>query len=276
MALNTDSLYRPLKTIKADLLKVIDELDALNSTAISFGGAIGTKLPVNVNSLIEKVEGILSSGTPDSVEGILEFLDNIPMGEIREKSAEERAATGASLSRTKPGATQQIDMTPHTQNGPQSAIMNESQSLEDYYADNFKKKPTKMYEDTDFSWDAILNRDDLDIDPIDLGDETGGAGFLTDIEDAYSEDLEFTDDTRADEPLNDYSMVSDETDDNGQVADESFGQGDWMKALEASDPISFGSLDKLAENIRDTKGTRRSLKGAQSAKGIDVSEFHVE
>ena len=254
MALNTDSLYRPLKTIKADLLKVIDELDALNSTAISFGGAIGTKLPVSVNSLIEKVEGILSSGTPDSVEGILEFLDNIPMGEIREKSAEERAADGDSLSRTRPGSTQQIDMTPRTQNGPRSAIMgnpqsaamNESQSLEDFYADNFKKKPTKMYEDTDFSWDAILNRDDLDLDPIDLGDETGGAGFLTDIENAYVEDPEFADDTRADEPLNDYSMVSDDVDSEGQIADESLGQSDWMKALEASDPISFGSLDKLA------------------------------
>ena len=291
MALNTDSLYRPLKTIKADLLKVIDELDALNSTAISFGGAIGTKLPVSVNSLIEKVEGILSSGTPDSVEGILEFLDNIPMGEIREKSAEERAAAGDSLSRTKPGSAQQIDMTPRTQNGPRSAIMgrpqsamggpqsanmNESQSLEDFYADNFKKKPTKMYEDTDFSWDAILNRDDLDLDPIDLGDETGGAGFLTDIENAYIEDPEFTDDTRIDEPLNDYSMVSDNVDSEGQIADESLGQSDWMKALEASDPISFGSLDKLAENIRETGGVRSSLKGVQSAKGIDVSEFHVE
>ena len=281
MALNTDSLYRPLKTIKADLLKVIDELDALNSTAISFGGAIGTKLPVSVNSLIEKVEGILSSGTPDSVEGILEFLDNIPMGEIREKSAEERAAAGDSLSRTKPGSIQQIDMTPRTQNGPRSAIMggsqsaamNESQSLEDFYADNFKKKPTKMYEDTDFSWDAILNRDDLDLDPIDLGDETGGAGFLTDIENAYTEDPEFADDTRADEPLNDYSMVSDDVDSEGQIADESLGQSDWMKA---SDPISFGSLDKLAENIRETGGVRSSLRGVQSAKGIDVSEFHVE
>ena len=284
MALNTDSLYRSLKTIKADLLKVIDELDALNSTAISFGGAIGTKLPVSVNSLIEKVEGILSSGTPDSVEGILEFLDNIPMGEIREKSAEERAAAGDSLSRTKPGSIQQIDMTPRTQNGPRSAIMggsqsaamNESQSLEDFYADNFKKKPTKMYEDTDFSWDAILNRDDLDLDPIDLGDETGGAGFLTDIENAYIEDPEFADDTRADEPLNDYSMVSDDVDSEGQIADESLGQSDWMKALEASDPISFGSLDKLAENIRETGGVRSSLRGVQSAKGIDVSEFHVE
>ena len=284
MALNTDSLYRPLKTIKADLLKVIDELDALNSTAISFGGAIGTKLPVSVNSLIEKVEGILSSGTPDSVEGILEFLDNIPMGEIREKSAEERAAAGDSLSRTKPGSAQQIDMTPRTQNGPRSAIMgnpqsaamNESQSLEDFYADNFKKKPTKMYEDTDFSWDAILNRDDLDLDPIDLGDETGGAGFLTDIENAYVEDPEFADDTRADEPLNDYSMVSDDVDSEGQIADESLGQSDWMKALEASDPISYGSLDKLAGNIRETSGGRSSLKGVQSAKGIDVSEFHVE
>lgn len=276
MALNTDSLYRPLKTIKADLLKVIDELDALNSTAISFGGAIGTKLPVNVNSLIEKVEGILSSGSSDSVEGILEFLDNIPMGEIREKSAEERAALGDSLSRTKPGATQQIDMTPHTQNGPQSAIVNESQSLEDYYADNFKKKPQKMYEDSDFSWDAILNRDDLDFGTIDLDDETGGAGYLTEIENAYTEDPEFTDDTRADKPLNDYSMVSDNTDSNGQIADESLGQSDWMKALEASDPISFGSLDKLAENICDTKGVSSSLRGVQSAKGIDMSEFHVE
>lgn len=276
MALNTDSLYRPLKTIKADLLKVIDELDALNSTAISFGGAIGTKLPVNVNSLIEKVEGILSSGSSDSVEGILEFLDNIPMGEIREKSAEERAALGDSLSRTKPGATQQIDMTPHTQNGPQSAIVNESQSLEDYYADNFKKKPQKMYEDSDFSWDAILNRDDLDFGTIDLDDETGGAGYLTEIENAYTEDPEFTDDTRADKPLNDYSMVSGNTDSNGQIADESLGQSDWMKALEASDPISFGSLDKLAENICDTKGVSSSLRGVQSAKGIDMSEFHVE
>mgnify|MGYP001775567014 CR=1 FL=1 len=49
MALNTDSLYRPLKTIKADLLKVIDELNALNSTAISLGGASSTKLTVSVN-----------------------------------------------------------------------------------------------------------------------------------------------------------------------------------------------------------------------------------
>ncbi len=132
------------------MLKVVDELDALNSAAVSFGGAIGTKLPVNVNSLIEKVEGILASGTPDSVEGILEFLDNIPMGEIREESAEERAAAGNALSRTSP-TQKQVDLTPHTENGPQSSILQEGTSLEQFYADNFKKKQKKLYEDTDFS-----------------------------------------------------------------------------------------------------------------------------
>lgn len=275
MALNTESLYKPLKTIKADLLKVIDELDSLNSTAISFGGAIGTKLPVNVNSLIEKVEGILSSGTPDSVEGILEFLDNIPMGEIREKSAEERAAAGSNLSRTRP-----VNLTPDLQNGPRSAITQtrENQSLEEYYKSNYTRQPQKYYEDTDFSWDAILNREDLDLDPIDFeGDENIGGSFdLSSLQSEYENDPDFAEEMRADRPLNDYSLVSDEVDNYGQIEDESIGQGDWMKALEASDPISFGSLDKLAENIRDTGGTRSKITGVQSAKGLNMADFHIE
>lgn len=274
MAFNTESLYKPLKTIKADLLKVIDGLDSLNSTAISFGGAIGNQLPVNVNSLIEKVEAILSSGTPDSVEGILEFLDNIPMGEIREKSPEERRAAGENLSRTKP-----VNLTPNLENGPQSAITQtrESLSLEDYYDKNYRKKPKKYYEDTDFSWDAILNRDDLDIDPIDFDGDDNIDGFdLSSLENEYAMDPDFSDENYADKPLNDYSIVSDDVDTNGQIEDESLSQSDWIKALEASDPISFGSLDKLAENIRDTGGSRSRINGKQSAKGINMADFHIE
>lgn len=264
MALNTDSLYRPLKTIKADLLKVIDELDALNSTAISFGGAIGTKLPVNVNSLIEKVENILSSGTPDSVDGILEFLDAIPMGEIREKSAEERAAMGAALSRTKPSA-QNIDMSVNP-NAPKSAIAaREGMSLEDFYKENFRENRSKFAE-TDYSWDAILNNPD--IEALDLGDITGGAGHLGDI-DIY-DNSEVSDNDYAGGELNDYTGI-DGADENGQIADESLGESDWRVALSASDPIEFGSVQSLAENIRDTGG-----KGPKSANGIDVSQFHVE
>lgn len=266
MNLNTDSLYRPLKAIKADLLKVIDELDSLNSTAVSFGGAIGTKLPVNVNSLIDKVEAILSSGTPDSVDGILEFLDNIPMGEIREKSAEERAAAGAALSRTKPGAEQQVDLSVH-QNAPSSQIAQVNESK--------KSAGQKLYEESDFTWDAILNNPDIP-DDLDLGEATGGSGYLADIEDAYAvPENDFDDIDHEGQPINDYSMI-DGADEDGQIPEESLSQSDWKTALATSDPISFGSLSNLAEGIRDTGGVGGKLTGKQTGKGINMSGFHIE
>ena len=251
MALNTDSLYRPLRTVRQDLLKVIDELDALNSAAVGFGGVIGSKLPVNVNSLLEKVEGLVSGQGTDSVDSIIEFLDSVPMGDIREKSAEERAAAQQPLSRTGAPAGQPaapIDMTAHTENGPQTAVK-ESMSLEDFYKDEFKGKKTKIHEATDFSWDAIL--DNPNLEPMDLGDgvptvdgvytdegQIPGDEFLSQFAVPESEAV---DDPAMEEgaPVNDYSDFVG-ADAQGQVLDESISQRGWKNALHAANPIDFG------------------------------------
>ena len=224
MALSTDSLYRPINSVNDKLEAVLDDLTDLKSSATVFGGVIGQQLPGQIQSLITSVEAMLDGG-PSSVTGIIDFLDNVPMGEIRTKSAaEKRQASKESQSN--------IDLTPHTAGGPKSAaLQNESLNIEDFYRDEFKRQPS-VYRESDYSWEAIKNNPDIEATDL------SGSGL-------FNEGLDNFDLNRyAEEAAAEFADDPEQEDQNDTTAlDESVSPDDWMSTLRECDPISFGTLN---------------------------------
>ena len=231
MALSTDSLYRPVNSIKDKLENILDDLEDLKSSATIFGGVIGQQLPGSVQTLTNNVEAMLDGG-PTSITGILDFLDNVPMGEIRTKSAAERREADRGMSQLT------ADLTPHMGNGPKSAVIqNESLNIEDFYRDEFKKKPSQ-FKESDYSWEAI--KANPDIEATDLS----GSGLFN--EGFGSFDMAHY----AEEAAANYADDPEQEDQNDTTElDESVSPDDWRNTLRECDPITFGPLNG---NIAET------------------------
>lgn len=226
MALSTDSLYRPVNSVVDKLEAVLDDLQDLKNSATVFGGVIGKQLPGTVSGIIATVESLLDGGQ-NSMTGILDFLDNVPMGEIRTKSAAERREADKAAS-SQPA----VDLTPHTENGPMSAtLQNESLNIEDFYRDEFQKKPSKFREN-DYSWEAIKNNPNLE------GTDLSGSGL-------FNEGMSNFDLNRyAEEQAAEYADDPDnEVQEDDESLRESVSPDDWASALRECDPISFGPLN---------------------------------
>lgn len=234
MALSTDSLYRPVNSIKDKLEDILDDLEDLKSSATIFGGVIGQQLPGNIQALTTNVEAMLDGG-PASITGILDFLDNVPMGEIRSKSAAERREADKEAY----AAPQQaVDLTPHTEGGPKSAaIQNESLNIEDFYRDEFQKKPSQ-FKENDYSWEAIKANPALE------GTDLNGSGIFNE---ALSSSFDMA--HYAEEAAANYADDPEQEDVNNKEAlDESVSPDDWASALRECDPISFGTLNGNVTN----------------------------
>jgi hypothetical protein len=164
MANNTDALYKPLKTAKNDLLKVIDELDALGDLAVSFGGDIARVLPSQLKASTDAIMGLISGPNQNSIDSLTEYLDNVPLGAIKSHTAEDRLSGDSG---TAPAPTPQIDTTPHTENGPQTAV-HEDIDLSQFYKQNFVQ-PVKEKSFTEPDWNRI--KESSDFTDIDLGEK---------------------------------------------------------------------------------------------------------
>jgi|SRR5574344_18600 hypothetical protein len=199
MANNTDALYKPLKTAKNDLLKVIDELDALGDLAVSFGGDIARVLPSQLKASTDAIMGLISGPNQNSIDSLTEYLDNVPLGAIKSHTAEDRLSGDSG---TAPAPTPQIDTTPHTENGPQTAV-HEDIDLSQFYKQNFVQ-PVKEKSFTEPDWNRI--KESSDFTDIDLGEKMNPDYNPYDLGDPLQESANdpMNDATR---PLNDTSRI---------------------------------------------------------------------
>lgn len=163
MAVNPDQLWTSLDKIEQKLLSIVDDFDTVSQAAVAFNGDIAKVLPVQLNASADVVLELVNGNSQNSIKNLKDYIDNIPLGDLRTKSASEAIRNGQATAPTAGNAptASAVDLTPKA-NAPQSAIVaNESINLDDY-----KKKPalkeSKLNENNEFSFDAISDEVGLD------------------------------------------------------------------------------------------------------------------
>lgn len=191
MAVNPDQLWSTLDKIEQKLLSIVDDFDAVSQAAVALGGNVAKVLPVQLNSSADTVLALVNGDGQNSIKNLKDYVDNIPLGDLRTKSAGEAIRNGQYEIPTKsevPAAP--IDTAPHPGSAPKSAIIGESKEIN---LDDYKKKPMKeskkMNENNEFSFDAILDDVDIDNEGYDSEIPEADTDYLeSDLSDGYSDE----------------------------------------------------------------------------------------
>lgn len=168
MAVNPDQIWNTLDKIEQKLLSIVDDFDAVSQVAVALNGDIAKVLPIQLNASADAILELVNGGGQNSIKNLKDYVDNIPLGQLRTKSAVEAIRNGQAEAPSA-GAAPTVaaaNLAPRA-NSPQSAIMaNESIDLNEYK----KKKPLKerkLNENDEFSFDAILDDNDIDYEGYD-------------------------------------------------------------------------------------------------------------
>lgn len=184
MAVNPDQLWTTLDKIEQKLLSIVDDFDAVSQSALAFNGDIAKVLPVQLNASADAVLELVNGNEQNSIKNLKEYIDNIPLGDLRTKSAGEAIRAGqanapvAGNAPTAPAAN--VDLAPRT-NAPQSAIVaNESINLDDYKKKPALKEAAKLNENHEFSFDAIADEVGVDSNGYDSSIPKADTEYLDD------------------------------------------------------------------------------------------------
>lgn len=189
MAVNPDQLWTTLDKIEQKLLSIVDDFDAVSQAAVALNGDIAKVLPVQLNASADAVLDLVNGAGQNSIKNLKDYVDNIPLGDLRTKSSAEAIRNGQKAAPTAGNAptAPAVDLTPRT-NAPQSAIAQESVDLEKYkknkIEENTKEFAEKLNENNEFSFDAILNEEGIDSEGYDSSIPESDTDYL---DDDYSE-----------------------------------------------------------------------------------------
>lgn len=189
MAVNPDQLWTTLDKIEQKLLSIVDDFDAVSQAAVALNGDIAKVLPVQLNASADAVLDLVNGAGQNSIKNLKDYVDNIPLGDLRTKSSAEAIRNGQKAAPTAGNAptAPAVDLTPRT-NAPQSAIAQESVDLEKYkknkIEENSKEFAEKLNENNEFSFDAILDEEGIDSEGYDSSIPESDTDYL---DDDYSE-----------------------------------------------------------------------------------------
>lgn len=189
MAVNPDQLWTTLDKIEQKLLSIVDDFDAVSQAAVALNGDIAKVLPVQLNASADAVLDLVNGAGQNSIKNLKDYVDNIPLGDLRTKSSAEAIRNGQKAAPTAGNAptAPAVDLTPRT-NAPQSAIAQESVDLEKYkknkIEENSKEFAEKLNENNEFSFDAILDEEGIDSEGYDSSIPKSDTDYL---DDDYSE-----------------------------------------------------------------------------------------
>src|SRR5574344_109310 len=74
------------------LVKLINNIDAIKDTCAGFGGEIARVMPIKLKVEIDSLTGLYnqlcttSRSVAEGLKGLVDYMDNIPLGELRKKS----------------------------------------------------------------------------------------------------------------------------------------------------------------------------------------------
>lgn len=230
MAVNPDQLWSTLDKIEQKLLSIVDDFDAVSQAAVALGGNVAKVLPIQLNSSADAVLELVNGNGQNSIKNLKDYVDNIPLGDLRTKSAGEAIRTGQREAPTPGNAptAPAIDTTPHIGEAPKSAIVNESQEIN---LDDYKKKPMKevkkMDESGSFSFDAIMDETGIDDEGYDSDIPEADTDYLeSDLTDGFSDEFEPEDDSFNFDEFEADRLASQEGDDIAPSYQDAFDYGE--------------------------------------------------
>jgi hypothetical protein len=147
-----------------------------------------------LNASADAVLNLVNGAGQNSIKNLKDYVDNIPLGDLRTKSAGEAIRNGQREAPTQGNAptAPSIDTTPHVGDAPKSAIVNEGKEIN---LDDYKKQPMKeakkLNENGEFSFDAILDEADIDGEGYDSDVPEADTEYLeSDLTDGFNDDFE--------------------------------------------------------------------------------------
>lgn len=153
MATDINRIYNGMVGAQEKIVALISELTKVKNEASGFGGEIARVLPQNLDACISTLTELYEGGSQNSLSSLLEFLDNLPYGQLR-----PQATTKTTLLRDEEGLGMRsapvVDTNPNMQMAPQSAIRHES-TLSDFYKDSFRENQQVQRTSGRFSFDDI-------------------------------------------------------------------------------------------------------------------------
>lgn len=201
MAVNPDQLWTTLDKIEQKLLSIVDDFDTVAQAAISLNGDIAKVLPVQLNASADAVLELVNGAGQNSIKNLKDYVDNIPLGDLRTKSSAESIRNGQRQAPTAGAAptAPAVNLEPRT-SAPQSAIAQESVDLSKYKKEQYKEesKPTekkKLNENNAFSFDAIADEVGLDNEGYDSSVPVADTEYLDSdlsggFDDSVNEDVD--------------------------------------------------------------------------------------
>lgn len=200
MAVNPDQLWTTLDKIEQKLLSIVDDFDAVSQAAVSLNGDIAKVLPVQLNASADAVLDLVNGAGQNSIKNLKDYVDNIPLGDLRTKSSAEAIRNGQKAAPTAGNAptAPAVDLTPRT-NAPQSAIAQESVDLEKYkknkLEENTKEFAEKLNENNEFSFDAILDEEGIESEGYDSSIPESDTDYLDDdYAEGFNDAFDYEDD----------------------------------------------------------------------------------
>jgi hypothetical protein len=169
---NVSKLFASLLKMQDNVITIMESAEELSKTASLYNGEIARVLPLNLKSVIDKLSAILEGGGQDSLSGLVDFLDNIPLSEIRDKPISERRVDTQALGVKTPPAPPAVNTRPNTASGPQSAVLKESApTISKYLKEEYAPRPAQaLRERGKMSFADMLADGQLGIDLEDTPD----------------------------------------------------------------------------------------------------------
>lgn len=200
MAVNPDQLWTTLDKIEQKLLSIVDDFDAVSQAAVALNGDIAKVLPVQLNASADAVLELVNGAGQNSIKNLKDYVDNIPLGDLRTKSSAEAIRNGQAQAPTAGAAptAPAVDLTPRT-SAPQSAIANEGVDLSKYKKNKIEEgaeqPKNKLNEDNEFSFDAIMDETGIDEEGYDSEIPEADTDYLDDdLADGFNDEFEEEDD----------------------------------------------------------------------------------
>lgn len=156
MAGQAEQLWQSLDDIESKIADTIKDMDKLSKAALALNGDVARVLPIQLKAAQDSLSKIISNGADDqsTIENLKGYVDAIPLGDLREKSAEETIAVpqepGPAPAEPAPAPVTPAVPAPDLTNGPKSEVVKESKNTKE-------ERTMKFNENGELSFDAILD-----------------------------------------------------------------------------------------------------------------------
>jgi len=180
---NVSKLFASLFKMRDNVISLMETTEDLSKAASVYNGEISRVLPLNLKSVLGKLSTILEGSGQDSITSLIDFLDAVPLSDVREKPISERRLDASAMADDIP-ARPAISTAPDLSRGPQSAVMKESRDLSAYYKDAYRENNSnekRLHERGAVSFRDILSDPTLGVDLEESPDVVRSAGIPDEV-----------------------------------------------------------------------------------------------